>query len=65
VSLFYISFTCEYTHEVSAVPPDSPCMSAENSLLKELHIVAIVYHMQINLSIYVNLCLFDSSISDT
>jgi hypothetical protein len=27
MSLFYIIFTCEYTHEVSAVPPDSPCIS--------------------------------------
>jgi hypothetical protein len=24
MSLFYIIFMCEYTHEVSAVPPDSP-----------------------------------------
>jgi hypothetical protein len=26
MGLFYIIFTCEYTHGVSAVPPDSPCI---------------------------------------
>jgi hypothetical protein len=27
---FYIIFTCEYTHGVSAVPPDSPCIFKTN-----------------------------------
>jgi hypothetical protein len=26
MSFLNIIFTCKYTHEVSAVPPDSPCI---------------------------------------
>jgi hypothetical protein len=42
MSLFYIIFTCEYTHGVSAVPPDSPVHTQElngvetNSIFLEL-----------------------------
>jgi hypothetical protein len=38
MSLFYIIFTCEYTHGVSAVPPDSPCIQCDSEISLEKNV---------------------------
>jgi hypothetical protein len=40
MSLFYIIFTCEYTHRVSAVPPDSPCIMRKECKRNRLRVKA-------------------------